>query len=189
MRIAFITTNKHKFQEVQDILKDYPIELEHLSMEYEENHDFSIEEIARSAAKKLAEKLKRPVVVEDTGLFFEAYPGFPGALPKFVFNALGYAGILKLLKAGDRRAYFKAVVGFCEPSQSPALFKGTMKGNITEEVYDIDKDVMVYDRIFIPKGKDQVISKMSLKEKNSFSHRRKAFLKFGEYIVKRTKNE
>lgn len=80
MKIEFITTNKHKFQEVQDILKDFPIELEQLDMEYEENHDAGIEDIARDAAKKLANELNRQIVLEDTGLFFEAYDGFPGAL-------------------------------------------------------------------------------------------------------------
>jgi len=183
MKIFFVTTNKHKFQEVQDILKDYPIQLEQLDREYEENHDEEMEVIARDAARKLARELGQPVVLEDTGLFFKAYNGFPGALPKFVFNTLGYKGIFKLLEGETRQAYFKTVAAFCRPGEEPVLFEGVMEGEITDKVYNPDKDVMPYDRIFIPEGRTKTISEMTLAEKNSFSQRAKAFRKFGEYIV------
>ena len=182
MKIYFVTTNKHKFQEVKDILKDYPIELEHLDMEYEENHDFSMEEITKQAAKKLSSELNKTIILEDTGLFFEAYPNFPGALPKFVINTLSFKGIFKLLEGESRKAYFKTVAAFCEPEKEPVLFEGIMKGEITKEVFNKDKDEMPYDKIFIPEGKDKTISDMSLEEKNSFSQRSKAFKKFGEFV-------
>jgi XTP/dITP diphosphohydrolase len=185
MRVSFVTTNKYKFREAQDILKDYPVELEWLNREYEENHDESIEEIARTAAAKLAHELGKPVIVEDTGLFFEAFNHFPGALPKFVFNGLGFKGILKLLKGEPRGAYFKTVAGFSEPGRETLLFEGTMRGIITEEVHDEDKDEMPYDKIFMPEGKTITLSGMTLQEKNAFSQRAQAFRKFGEYIKNR----
>lgn len=183
-KIYFITTNNHKFMEVKDALKEYPIELEHINLEYEENHDSSMEEIAKKASKKLADELKKSVILEDTGLFFEAYPNFPGALPKFVFNTLGYKGIFKLLEGESRKAYFKTVAGYCEPGKEPVLFEGEMHGQITKEVHNINKDAMPYDRIFIPEGKTKTISDMSLSEKTAFSQRAKAFRKFGEFIKK-----
>jgi len=181
-KIYFVTTNKHKFREVKDVLKDYPIELEHLDMEYEENHDSSMEEIAKGAAKKLAEQLKKTVVVDDTGLFFEAFNGFPGALPKFVFNSIGYKGILKLLDGENRKAYFKTVVGYCEPGKEPVIFEGELHGNITDEVYGLDKDDMPYNRIFVPDGETRPIVETTIQERNKFLQRAKAFKKFGEWI-------
>jgi len=183
MKITFITTNKHKFEEVENVLKDYPIELEHLNMEYEENHDAKIEEVARDAAKKMADKLNKPIVLEDTGLFFEAYNGFPGALPKFAIKTLGYKGIFKLLAGENRGAYFKTVAAFCEPGKEPVLFEGIMRGTITEEIHNQDSDVMPYDRIFVPEGETETISDMTMDKKNSFSQRAQAFRKFGEYIA------
>ena len=184
MKITFITTNKHKFKEVRDILKDYPVELDWLDMDYEENHDEGLEEIARGAAKKLADKLNSPIVLEDTGLFFEAYNNFPGALPKFVINSIGFKGIFKLLDGESRKAYFKTVAAFCEPGSEPVLFEGIMKGKITEKIYNENKNEMPYDKIFILEGKTKTISEMTLEEKNSFSQRSKSFKKFGEYIKK-----
>ncbi len=185
MKIAFITTNTHKFAEVQDILAPFGIEVEHLSLEYEENHDASMEDIARQAAQKLSAELQRPLMLEDTGLFFDAYPNFPGALPKFVFNTLGYKGIMKLLADEERGAYFKTVAAYGEPGKKPHLFEGMMRGVITEKVFDEDKDFMPYDRIFIPDGYTKTISRLSMAEKNSFSQRAQAFRKMGEYLQKR----
>ena len=178
----------HKFKEVQDILKNCSIELEQLNMEYEENHDANIEDIARDAAKKLANELDKPIVLEDTGLFFEAYDGFPGALPKFVYSTLGYKGIFKLLEGEKRDAYFKTAAAYCEPGSEPVLFEGIMKGVITNEVHNLDKDEMPYDRIFIPEKKTKTLSDMNLEEKNSFSQRAEAFRKFGEYITDKLDN-
>jgi len=182
MKIQFITTNKHKFEEVNDILKDYPIELEWLNMDYDENHDHSMEDIAKTAAKKLADQLNKPIVLEDTGLFFDAYNNFPGALPKFVITTLGFKGIFKLLEGESRKAYFKTVSAFCEPGKDPVLFEGVMNGEITEQVVNPDKDEMPYDKIFIPEGYDKTISEISFEEKKKYSQRGKSFRKFGEYI-------
>ncbi len=186
MKISFVTTNKYKFEEVQNILKDSPIELEQLVMEYEENHDEGIERIAYDASKKLANELNKPIILEDTGLFFEAYNGFPGALPKFVINTLGFKGIFKLLDGESRKAYFKTVAAYCEPGGEPVIFEAVMKGEITKEIHNQDKDEMPYDKIFIPEDEKKTISDMTMEEKNALSQRAKAFLKFGEYISQKT---
>lgn len=182
MKLIFVTTNKHKFEEVKEILKPYPIVLTQENLDYPENHDASLEEIAREGARWCAEKLGAPCVVEDTGLYFTAYNNFPGALPKFVFHALSYKGIFKLLAEDDRGAYFKTVAALAEPGGEPRLFEGMMRGSITEEVRRMEADVMPYDRIFIPQGEERTISEMTMKEKNGFSQRAEAFHKLGEYI-------
>jgi len=182
MKIYFVTTNKHKFKEVSNLLKDYPFELEQLNVEYDENHDLGMEEIAKRAAKQLADKLNKPIVLEDTGLFFEAYEGFPGPLPKFVIKTLNFKGIFKLLEDESRKAYFMTVAAFCKPREEPIIFKGKMHGTITKKIHNKDKDEMPYDKIFTPEGKEMTISSMSIEEKNKFSQRAEAFKKFGEYI-------
>lgn len=187
MKVTFITTNKHKFEEVQDILKDYPIEVEWLNMKYNEDHEDGIEVTAKKAAKKLADELQKPIILDDTGLFFDAYPEFPGAAPKFVFNTLGYKGLLKLLEGEPRGAYFETVAAYCEPDKAPVLFKGVMKGSLTEKIYHEDDEVMPYDRFFIPENCDKTISDMTMADKTAISQRGTAFKAFGEYMKK--KNE
>jgi XTP/dITP diphosphohydrolase len=186
MKLTFITTNKHKFEEVKDILKDYPIELNWLNTKYDEDHEAGIEETAKKAAKIMAEKMNKPIVLEDTGLFFEAYDGFPGSIPKYAFNTLGYKGLLKLLDGESRKSYFKTVAAYCEPDKEPIIFEGKMNGHFTEKIYNEDRDAMPYDRFFIPDGFQKTISDMTIEEKSAFSQRGKAFKALGEYL---TKNE
>jgi len=164
------------------VLQSLGIGLDHVDMTYAESHDLGLEEVARASAERLASELDREVVTEDTGLFFTAFDGFPGALPKFVFNTLGYVGIFKLLAGESREAYFKSVAAYAKPGQPARLFEGIMRGTITEEVQNKDADVMPYDRIFIPRGKAITISAMTLAEKNALSQRAAAFKKLGIYV-------
>lgn len=184
MKVAFITTNKGKFEEVESLFKSYGIDVEWINRKYEEDSDDTIEDTAKKAAKKLAEELKTPIVLEDTGLFFEAYEGFPGPSPKFVFKTLGYKGIFKLLDGVSRNAYFETFAAYCEPGSEPITFDGKMRGTITTRIFNTSKefDFMPYDRIFIPEGKKVTISGMTMEQKNQLSQRSKAFRKLGEFL-------
>ena len=42
----------------------------------------SLEEVAQAKAEQAFEQLKKPVIVEDTGVFFEAYSNFSGQIAK-----------------------------------------------------------------------------------------------------------
>lgn len=188
--IFFITTNRHKVEEVSNIFASYGIKIKQVNRQYEENHDDTIQEIAKKAAKKLANELKKPVMVEDTGIFFAAYPSFPGTIPKLAFQGLGYEGLLKLLegKTGkERNVCFMSCVGYCEPGKKPLLFEGRLDGIIIDHVEDENKDVMPYERIIAPKGDTRTISKLSREEKNAISHRAQAVRKLAEYLSKRAR--
>lgn len=185
MKLKFVTKNKHKFEEVSRVLQEFGIELEQRAIDYEENHDESVNAIAKGAAKKLAEQFGEPVMVDDTGIFFEAYDNFPGALPKFVFNSIGYDGIFKLLEGMDRTAYFLCCIGYCEPGKEPMVFEGKLYGKITTEVHDPDMDILPYERIFIANGYDRPMSQISREEKNKIGHRGEAARKLGEYLSQR----
>ena len=185
MKIFFITTNKTKFEEVEDLFKSFGIEVEWINRKYEEDSDDTIEQTAKKAASKLANEFKKPIVLEDTGLFFEAYDGFPGPSPKFVFKTLGYKGIFKLLEGVSRKAYFQTFAAYCEPGKKPVVFEGKMRGEITAKIFNLrnkDFDFMPYDRIFIPEGKKVTISDMTTEEKNRLSHRSKAFRKLARFL-------
>jgi len=182
MNLLFITTNKHKVLEVAAVLKKYNIEIEQRAVSYPEDKEKDMAEIAESSARSLANKLNRPVITEDTGLYFEAYNSFPGALPKFVFQGIGFEGIFKLLQYKDRGAYFKTVLAYCKPNEEPKLFEAEMRGTITNEIVLPEADAMPYDHIFIPDGHDTAIVEMALDKKNSISQRGQAAGQLGEYL-------
>ncbi|MBI2673184.1 hypothetical protein HYX19_02900 [Candidatus Woesearchaeota archaeon] len=183
MKIIFATSNKHKVEEASAILKEYNIGVEHLNIRYNEARADTVEEVVKESITKLSNDLRLELVIEDTGIFFESYNNYPRPYPKMEFKKLGYRGILKLLKDENKGAYFKTIVGYCNHEKGPLLFDGILGGSISNEVFDLDKDVMPYERIFIPNGYDVTLSKLSREEKNKISHRSKAFKKFAEYYI------
>ncbi|NOZ80783.1 MAG: non-canonical purine NTP pyrophosphatase [DPANN group archaeon] len=182
--LLFITTNKHKVMQAKAVLAPFGIGVKGLKRPYDEASDDSIEEIAAKAAKQLADRLKRPVMVEDTGVFFDAYPGFPGAFPKFVFAGIGYDGLFRLLRGKDKRARFVSAVGFCRPREKAHVFRGEMKGRIQLRVTGAEKDVLPYERIFVPEGKRKPLVAFSTDEKLGFLHRTKAMKKLARFLTR-----
>ena len=189
MKVYFVTKNSHKFSEVKSILNEFNIQIEQLSMEKDEDKEKLIEDVALYNAELFASKHNVPIVVEDTGFYYNAYPNFPGPNPKLMFNALGYKGLLKLLEnEKDRGAEFKAAVAFAYKGEKK-LFTGKLKGVITEKTDGNEEDVMPYERIFIPEGQDKLLAFIPREEKNKISHRYHAFRQFAEWFVKKYNNQ
>ncbi|MFH1849183.1 MAG: non-canonical purine NTP pyrophosphatase [archaeon] len=184
MIIGFVTSNGHKVSEARAVLKKYGIDIEHIERSYEEPSDYTVEETAKIAAKRMAEEYGKPVIVEDTGIFFSAYPGFPGPNSKFVIHKIGYDGVFRLLAGKERKAYFLSVIGYCMPGGEARLFSGRMAGSITDKVMHPEADVLPYERIFIPEGYDKTIVELGAGVKNRISHRARAFHEFGGFLSK-----
>ncbi len=184
MELYFLTGNKHKFNEAKFTLEKFGVKLQHINIDKPEIQSDSIEEVSRYSAEKVATELGKPVIVEDTGIFFKAYKNFPGVHTRFIYESIGYEGIMKLLKGKDRHAYFKTVAAYCEPWKKAVLFEGISKGRIAMKPSCLDKDVMPYDRIFIPNDTKKLWC-LDLSHKYKTSHRNIAFEKLGSYLTKR----
>src|SRR3989338_2105169 len=83
MKLYFVTSNLGKVKEFRQILEP-KVEVEHIEMQYPELRSDDPEEIAQMSAKQLADKFKRPIVVEDSGLFIKALNGFPGTCSSYI---------------------------------------------------------------------------------------------------------
>ncbi len=181
MKIYILTGNKHKLQEAKSVFSEFGIEVEQIKDEKIEPKENTIEEISELNAKHFYKKYKKPILVDDTGVFFDAYPKFPGNHPKLMYNLLGYKGLLKLVENESRKARFRASVSYYDGR----LFKTAVEELeciIDDKINDRDKDVLAYERIFLFDSRP--ISSFSREEKNSISHRAKAFRKIAEFIKK-----
>ena len=178
-KLTFVTRSKHKIKEARAIVDG--IEIEQLVLDVPEIQSIDVEEVVREKAKTAAKMADRAVVVEDTGLYIEAFNGFPGALIKHVIDSIGNKGILKLLDGeSNRAATAKVALAFCEPNSEPIVFVGETKGHIaTEERGDSG---FGFDPIFIPDGCMQTYAEMGPENKNKISHRKKALEKLKAYL-------
>jgi len=178
--INFATSNKNKAREFRQILEP-KIKVNHIEMTYPEIRSDDSEEIARHSAKELAEKLKKPVVVEDSGLFIDLLNGFPGAYSATIHKKIGLDGILKLMKGiKNRNCSYKSAVAYCEPNKQPISFLGEEKGKVAEKIKG--NFGFGHDPIFIPEGSNKTYGQMeNCIELKKF--RRKAVLKLRDYLL------
>lgn len=180
MKIYIITGNKHKVSEAKAVFSEFGIVVEQINDKKHEPKEKTISEISELNAKYFYEKYKKPIIVDDTGVFFEAYPNFPGNHPKLMFELLGYKGLLKLVENEKKEAKFKAAVSFYD-GETLKTAVGEFDCIIDTKVHDLDKDVLPYERILLFHGKP--ISQYSREEKNKYSHRAKAFREIARYLT------
>ncbi len=181
--IYLATSNLGKVEEISKHLKKFGIEVIGMQMDIPEIQDTQ-DRVAEEKAKFATKAIKAPVIVEDTGVYFEAYKDFPGIHSRFIFQAIGYEGILKLLESKSRKAYFKTVMAYCEPDKEPKIFIGINNGRIAETVIGTSHPRLPYDSVFIPDGEKRVFAEMTKEEKAKYSARAKAAEAFAEWFAK-----
>lgn len=188
MKLVFATNNKHKLQEVKDIVGN---RVEILSLNDIDCHD-EIPETADTLqgnalikARHIYEKYGMDCFADDTGLEVDVLGGEPG-----VYSAR-YAGdecdseanMLKLLHnltgKSNRKAQFRTVIALIINGEE-ILFNGIVKGTIPEE--KMGNSGFGYDPIFIPEGFSESFAQMGSDMKNSISHRYRATEQLSNYL-------
>jgi len=184
MKVYVATSNRGKYLEIEDILERERITVMQKGVAVIE-HGKTLEQRAKSKAQGAYNVIGKPVVADDTGVFFHALNNFPGIHPKKAFDRLGFEGLFKKLEGIDRSASFRAVLCYFDDG-GPRFFKGEMKGKIDTRIHMARRDDLPYERIFIPDKMFRAVSEMSFEEKQLISHRAKAaralaaFLKSGK---------
>ena len=179
---VLITGNKEKIREFQAVLQDR-IRFEVLNVEKPEIQSEDSGEIAKIAAKYCAEKLRRPVVVEDSALVIDALGGFPGPYTRYIYERIGNLGLVKLMTSKkNRTCWYKSAVGYCEPGREPLCFWGVEEGSIATK--ERGSAGWGQDRIFIPQGSRKTYSETRKKGSvNEF--RRRSVEALAEFLLKK----
>ena len=180
-QIIFITSNKHKVREANKIGKSFGVKFKQKFFKYPEIRADSVNDVAKEGAKYCYEKLRKALIVEDSGLFINALNKFPGTYSKFVLGKIGLDGILRLMQnKKDRTAFFVSSVGFADKNQIKT-FNGVVKGKIAKKIRG--SCGFGYDPVFIPNGFRKTYGEDD-KIKNKTSHRFKSITKFCKWYHK-----
>jgi len=178
--IVFITGNEGKLKEAKEILN---VDISSEKLDLLEIQAVNLEDVIEEKLKHGYEILKKPIIVEDTGLFFNGMNGFPGALIKMLLDKVGREGIFRALQGfDDKSAVAKCAIGFTDNGKDIHVFIGEAKGKIVEPR---GESGFGWDPLFQPEGFDKTFAEMSSEEKNAISHRFKAFKKFKEFLESR----
>ncbi len=179
-KLVFVTNNKHKLEEISQILGD-KIELLslkdiHCEEDIPETAD-TLEGNAFQKASYIHQNYGYDCFADDTGLEVDALNGAPG-----VFSAR-YAGeghdseanMQKLLQnlqgVSNRKAQFRTSICLIMKDEKHT-FEGICKGEIIEEKRG--GAGFGYDPIFVPEGYDMTFAELGNDIKNQISHRAKA---------------
>lgn len=186
--LIFATHNPNKLIEIRSLLRGdisiISLDEAGLHDDIPEPHD-TIEANAREKSSVIYRLTGKDCFGEDTGLEVIALHGAPG-----VYSAR-YAGPQK--SASDnikwllqnmkgiihREAQFKTVISLFLEGKA-YQFEGICKGAIA--LSSQGNNGFGYDPVFIPHGSDKTFAEMDLEEKNSYSHRAKAFVKLKNFL-------
>lgn len=188
MKILFATSNQNKAAEISKML---PEQFEILTLK-DIDHTEDIPETsptikgnAMQKANFVLENYKIDCFADDTGLEITALDGEPGVV------SARYAGeqridednmalvLNKLEGKSDRSAQFRTVIAL-NIRGIQFVFEGIVKGQILKE--GRGENGFGYDPIFEPENCGKSFAEMDMKEKNSYSHRARAFAKMIEYL-------
>ncbi len=179
-RIIVATANKHKLQEIKQILSNYEI----ISMaevgyndEIEENGTTFFEN-ALIKAKTVSKAIGETVLADDSGLCVDALGGAPSIMSARYANKHGddKANREKLLfemkDKKDRKARFVCCLVLYKPDDTYISVEGKTEGEILYE--EQGENGFGYDSLFFSTELNKGFAVCSQEEKNSVSHRGKA---------------
>ena len=190
-QLVFATNNPHKLAEIQAMLAGaYQLkDLKNIgcTTDIPENEK-TIAGNALAKARYVKQHFGLDCFADDTGLEIDALDGEPG-----VYSAR-YAGpeksadanMTKVLEnlAGNknRNARFRTVIALILQGKEH-LFEGIVEGSIIDKKRGTEG--FGYDPIFIPKGFSKTFAEMSMEEKNSISHRKRAVQKLVDFLIEK----
>jgi len=184
MQIVIASKNPHKKDEIRAIFRFRDIQLSDLSHfpeipePVEDGDSFAANALIK--ARYYFDKVRLPVIADDSGLVVPALNGEPG-----IFSAR-YAGPesdyqknnqkllarMRHIPVGQRQAYFICCAVFWDGAKVIEA-EGRLTGTIGFEprgAYGFG-----YDPLFLPDGLDLTLAELPSAEKNRISHRHLAF--------------
>jgi XTP/dITP diphosphohydrolase len=196
MKIVFATNNKHKLEEIREILgPDFDIvSLADIGCDVDiPETGNSLEANAHQKAEYIFDRYHLNCFADDTGLEVEALGGAPGVHSARYAEGTDHdseANMTKLLRElGDnpnRRARFRTVIALITMEGDNPLcsreyrFEGEVRGRIDTAKHGTGG--FGYDPLFIPEGYDRSFAELGEEVKNQISHRARAVKQLAEHL-------
>jgi inosine triphosphate pyrophosphatase len=172
MKIAYCTTNQGKFREACLILEGW--ELEQTSIDFPEIQG-EAQAIVRQKALDACAILKRPLIVEDVGIYCPALNGLPGPYVKDFLIHIGAKGFSELIhRYSDHRVEAVCLAAYVAPGEEPKVFEGRVKGHIVAPKGTTHHGKHSFNTIFLPEGYTRTSGELDFEEHAIMSPRSKA---------------
>jgi XTP/dITP diphosphohydrolase len=186
--LIFATNNRNKVAEIQSLVGPnftiIPLKEAGIDIDIPEPHD-QLEANALEKAMTIFNMTNQNCFSEDTGLEILALDGAPGV------KSARYAGencnpqanidlvLSKMTGVENRTAQFRTVICLIWENQT-YYFEGICKGKILNNMQG--ENGFGYDPIFVADGASKSFANMTMEEKNTYSHRKKAVTQLFEFL-------
>lgn len=177
--IYYATGNAGKFEEVKQYMEQYApqIAIKQFDVDIDEIQSLDQQVVAIDKAKKAYALLKKPLLVDDGGIFLEAYNNFPGTFSKFVFQGIGFDGFFKLTEHNNKAAFILELVYIDDKIMQN--FQGKCEGTIIKPQDLASHPKLPFTAIFKPNGSTKTLAELrNTPEFIKYSFRQQALQKF-----------
>jgi non-canonical purine NTP pyrophosphatase (RdgB/HAM1 family) len=174
---VLVTGNPSKLIEARRLFPG----LEAVDLDLPEIQSLDLHEVLRAKAKEAWRQLRRPVIVEETGLELPALNGFPGPLVKWMLQAIGPEGIARTVAAaGNSGATARCALMFYDGARE-LLAEGATTGTLV--LPPRGAHGFGWDPVFQPQDADITYGEMSPHEKDAISQRGRAWRAFRDVLA------
>lgn len=187
--LVIASHNKGKLREIEVLLKSYIAQFYgagDLDLPEPEETGITFEENAILKARAAAKLSGKPALADDSGLAVNALGGAPGIYsarwggPAKDFGMAMTRIHKELGDSKDRSAAFICVLALAWPDGHAETFYGEVRGTLIWPVRGAEG--FGYDPMFVPEGHDVTFAEMDLAQKQTMSHRARAFEKLVKAI-------
>jgi len=188
--LLFFSHNHKKILEVENIFDHKGIKIHNLrsfgKIKEPNENGLSFAENAKIKSFFGFKNFDIPCFADDSGICVEAIKNKPGIkskrfLDKFATNRHAFEYIISnVIKTKNDKAFFKTAICLSIKDNHHIIFEGKISGRISIKPKGLNG--FGYDPIFIPDGYEKTFAEMSIKEKNTISHRKIALMKMESFL-------
>ncbi len=186
--LVFATNNQNKVTEIRLVLTDKfeitTLKEAGIDIDIPEPHD-TLEANATEKSTTIHQLTQKNCFSEDTGLEVFSLGGAPGVKSaRYAGEGRNFQDNINLLLENltgieNRNAQFRTVISLIWQNKE-YLFEGICEGVIVQLQKGFDG--FGYDPIFVPNGAMKTFAEMTMIEKNTYSHRKKAMKKLIDFL-------
>lgn len=190
LKIALGSSNPHKLEEINDMIQEiHPDSVEFVLVEGEFDpieNGTTFEENSYIKAAEAAKIMGIPALADDTGLCVDALDGRPGIYsaryaPDQKSKISKLLDEMKDVEQKNRKAHFVCTMTLVAPN-GEKLFSNTGRIDGYIDTKPSGEHGFGYDPLFFIPDLNKTMAEMTLKEKNTLSHRARALRPMIEWI-------
>lgn len=167
---VFVSGNANKVLEAERIC-GFPIE--HAAVDLPEVQSMDLAHVAEEKALAAIERLRQPVLVEETGLELAATNGFPGPLVKWMLESIGPEGIATTALALSNPVATAVCRVVLYDGETFTAGEGQTRGELV--LPPRGEQGFGWDPVFRPDDEEHTYGELSDERKDEIGHRGRAW--------------